>query len=146
MHTLLLQPSECSGHLYILYLVEGRCCLVPWKAHLHYVYIEPDTMIDVHNGKLYNNLYLPMYIWCFFLSLTTANTSLALVVVITCNLHWWCFFNANWLGHLRTNVHKHIGVLCNLHCVVVVVWGMYTCVCVCVCVCTQYCVGVVYMW
>ena len=25
--------------------------------------IEPDTMIDVHIGKLYNNLYLPIYIY-----------------------------------------------------------------------------------
>ena len=57
------------------------------------------------------------------------------------------------LAHLHTNVHKHIGALCNLHCVVR--WYVYTYVCVCVCmrvcvcvfVCvyTQHCVAVVYM-
>ena len=48
------------------------------------------------------------------------------------------------LAHLHTNVHKHIGALCNLHCVVVVVVVVvYTCVCaVCVCTCVLVCVCV----
>ena len=32
----------------------------------------------------------------FSLSSNSTDTSLALVVVITCNLHWWCFFYANY--------------------------------------------------
>ena len=57
------------------------------------------------------------------------------MVFITCNLHWRCFLCQ--LAHLRPNVHKHIGVLPNLYCVVVVVC-IHVCVylCVCVCVCT----------
>ena len=50
------------------------------------------------------------------------------------NLHWWCFFSTNW-AHLRTKVHKDIGELCNLQCVVVEVC-IHVCVCLCVaCVC-----------
>ena len=30
--------------------------------------------------------------WLYFQSSTSANTSLALMVGITCNWHWWCFF------------------------------------------------------
>ena len=50
------------------------------------------------------------------------------MVVITCNLHWWCYFLCQ-LAHF-TDVHKHMGV----------VVCMYTCVCVCVCVCVRACV------
>ena len=46
------------------------------------------------------------------------------------------------LAHLHTDVPKHMGVLCNLHCVVVVVVGMSVHVCVCVCVCACMCVRV----
>ena len=59
--------------------------------------IEPDTMIDVHNGKLYNNLYLPMYIWCFslidyrkYFTCTCGghHLQLAPVVFFQCQLAW----------------------------------------------------------
>ena len=78
-----------------------------------------------------------------FLSSTSANPSLALMVFITYNLHWWCFLCQ--LAHLLmyTNTYAH----CNLHSVVVVfccVCTVYVCVCVCVpmCVCECVCVCV----
>ena len=61
---------------------------------------------------------------------------LALVVLFLCQQ-----------AHLHTNVHKHIGALFNLHCVVLEVC-IHMCVCVCVCgvrVCVFVCVVYVYV-
>ena len=58
------------------------------------------------------------------------------MVVIICNLHWWCFSYANlpiyWCAQ------AHMGVHCNLHCVVVFVvcdggGGSVYNMCVCAC-------------
>ena len=54
------------------------------------------------------------------------------MVVITCNLHWWCFLRQ--LAHLHTNVHNYMDALCNLHSVVVEVCIHVCVVSVCVCV------------
>ena len=43
------------------------------------------------------------------------------------------------LAHLHTNMHKHIGALWNLHCVVVEVVCIRTCVCVRMCICVCLC-------
>ena len=45
----------------------------------------------------------------FILPTITTKTSLAPAVVITCNLHWWCF---SWyqLAHLRNNVHTWLAM------------------------------------
>ena len=63
------------------------------------------------------------------------------MVVITCNLHWWCFPYANlpmyWCAQ------AHMATHCNFHCVVVfVICGVGSSVCVCVCVHEQCVCGV----
>ena len=53
-------------------------------------------------------------------------------MVVNLHLHWWLLFLCQ-LAHLHTNVHKYIGALCNLHCVVVEVC-VHVCAYVCACV------------
>ena len=74
------------------------------------------------------------------------------------HLHLWqlspitciCLLFLCQMAHLITNVQKHGGVLCNLHCVVMVVclcvcMHMCACVRVCMCVWMQHWVAVVYI-
>ena len=49
-----------------------------------------------------------------FLSSTSANTSLALVAVVTCNLLLWCLFLCQ-LAHLCTNVHNVYNIPTHVH-------------------------------
>ena len=63
--------------------VVGDCAICNWLLHP-----APTSTQDGHDP-------LQLALVVFFMSSIHAKTSLALLGVITCNLHWWCFSYAN---------------------------------------------------
>ena len=59
------------------------------------------------------------------------------MVLITCNLHWWCFFYANWPIYVPMCTSTSVHFATNT-----VWWWKYVYMCVFVCVCMFVCVCV----